>query len=492
MSEAFRPAIPAEAPSVDSHVSVGKLLDALGSDLVTLGAGLGTRRYCDWSGTPGAVPLALIRPRSTADVSRALALCHRLGQPVVIQGGLTGLAGGANLQGGEVALSLERMNAIEEVDVVSGTITVEAGAILQRVQEAADAAGMMFPLDLGARGSCTIGGNLATNAGGNRVIRYGMAREQVLGVEAVLADGTVIGDMHKMIKNNSGYDLKQLLVGSEGTLAVITRATLKLAPRPASLLTAWCGLPDYAAVTRLLHYARANLSGGVSAFEVMWPSYYDYVLEHVAGLRKPLDTRHAYYVLLESPASDAPRDAAGFEDTLAEMLAEGVVENAVIASSHADAARFWAVRDAPAEFPVLMPGLIGFDIGFSTADIGAVADACEALLRARWPDMTTLVYGHLGDGNLHVIAHLADAPPDLSDEVDAAVYELTRAWRGAVSAEHGIGSKKRPWLGHTRDAGALQTMRAIKRALDPAGLLNPGKVLESVARSSSANLPGAW
>jgi len=474
-----------------SPAVVEQLLDALGPDLVTPGVALGTRRHRDWSGMPGAEPVALIRPRSTADVSRALALCHRLGQPVVTQGGLTGLAGGANLQGGEIALSLERMNAIEEVDVVSGTITVEAGAILQRVQEAADAAGMMFPLDLGARGSCTIGGNLATNAGGNRVIRYGMAREQVLGIEAVLADGTVVGDMHKMIKNNSGYDLKQLLIGSEGTLAVITRATLKLAPRPAGLLTAWCGLPDYDAVTRLLRYARAHLSGGVSAFEVMWPSYYDYVLENVAGLRAPLDTRHAYYVLLESPAQNIERDADGFEDALGAMLAEGVVENAALASSHADAARFWAVRDAPAEFPVLMPGLIGFDIGFSTADIGAVADACEALLRARWPKMTTLVYGHLGDGNLHVIAHLADAPPGLAEEVDAAVYDLTRAWRGSVSAEHGIGAKKRAWLGHTRDAGALHAMRAIKHALDPSGLLNPGKLFEPVSLSPSVHLAGA-
>ncbi|TDV37821.1 FAD/FMN-containing dehydrogenase [Paraburkholderia caballeronis] len=487
MSEVSSGAVPAAQGSPADLVR--QLLDALGADLVTAGADLGTRRHCDWSGTPGADPVALIRPRSTADVSRALALCHRLGQPVVTQGGLTGLAGGANLRGGEVALSLERMSAIEEVDPVSGTITVQAGAILQRVQEAADAAGMMFPLDLGARGSCTIGGNLATNAGGNRVIRYGMAREQVLGIEAVLADGTVIGDMHKMVKNNSGYDLKQLLVGSEGTLAVITRATLKLAPRPAGLLTAWCGLPDYASVTRLLHHARAHLSGGVSAFEVMWPSYYDYVLEHVRGLRAPLDTRHAYYVLLESPASDAERDAAGFEDVLGEMLSEGVVENASIASSNADAARFWAVRDAPAEFPVLMPGLIGFDIGFSTADIGAVAAQCETMLHARWPDMTTLVYGHLGDGNLHVIAHLDDAPPDLAEQVDEAVYDLTRAWRGSVSAEHGIGSKKRAYLGHTRDAGARHAMHAIKRALDPANLLNPGKVLEPV--SPSVDLPGA-
>jgi FAD/FMN-containing dehydrogenase len=440
---------------------VERLIETLGAEMVTAAPDPGSRRVRDWSGTPGADPLALIRPRSTAEVSRALAFCHAHGQAVVTQGGLTGLAGGANLRGGEVALSLERMNAIEEVDPVSGTITVQAGTILQRVQEAADAAGMMFPLDLGARGSCTIGGNLATNAGGNRVIKYGMARDQVLGIEAVLADGT---------------------------LGVITRAVMRLAPRPAGVATAWCGLPDFAAVTRLLQHAQASLPGGVSAFEVMWPSYYDYVLANIHGARAPLDTRHAYYVLLESAGSDAARHADEFEAMLGGTLEAGVIGNAALAGSVADAARFWALRDAAAEFPVLMPGLIGFDISFSIANIGAVAAHCEAMLHARWPGMTTLVYGHLGDGNLHVIAHLADAPPDLEEHVDAAVYALTREWRGAVSAEHGIGGKKRAYLGFTRDAGAIGAMRAIKRALDPSNLLNPGKVFDA---HQPDNRPGA-
>ncbi|OTP67882.1 FAD-binding oxidoreductase [Caballeronia sordidicola] len=467
-----------------------RLVAELGVDLVTLAADLGTRRVRDWSGTPGAEPVALIRPRTTQDVSRALAFCHANRQAIVTQGGLTGLAGGANLLGGEVALSLERMSAIEEIDPVSGTITVQAGAVLQRVQEAADTAGMMFPLDLGARGSCTIGGNLATNAGGNRVIKYGMARDHVLGLEAVLADGTVVSDLHKMIKNNSGYDLKNLLIGSEGTLGVITRAVMRLAPRPAGVSTAWCGLPDFAAVTRLLQHARARMSGGVSAFEVMWPSYYDYVLANVTTVRAPLDTRHAFYVLLESVGPDAGLQAEAFETMLGEMLDAGVIENAALASSAADAARFWAVRDAPAEFPLLLPGLIGFDISFSIADIGAVAQQCEAMLHARWPGIRTLVYGHLGDGNLHVIAHLKDAPPDLEEHVDAAVYALTREWHGAVSAEHGIGAKKRAYLGHTRDAGAIAAMHAIKRALDPLNLLNPGKVLTEAAPGMSS-LTGA-
>jgi len=237
-------------------------------------------------------------------------------------------------------------------------------------------------------------------------------------------------------------------------------------------------LPDFAAVTRLLNTAQAQLSGGVSAFEVMWPSYYDYVLQHCGGLRAPLESRHGYYVLLESVGSNAQRQAEEFETMLGEMLEAGVVENAALASSESDARAFWAVRDAPSEFPLLMPELIGFDISFPIADIGLVAHQCETMLRERWPTCVALVYGHLGDGNLHVIVHVEDAPPGTAEAVDDAVYELTRQWHGAVSAEHGIGAKKRAYLGHTRDAGALGAMRAIKHALDPDNLLNPGKIFE--------------
>ena len=459
---------------------VAELIRVLGDDMVTAAKDLGSRRVRDWSGTRGAVPIALLRPRTTQEVSQALALCKALHQAVVTQGGLTGLAGGANAQGGEVALSLERMHQIEEIDTVSGTITVQAGVILQTVQEAAERAGMLFPLDLGARGSCTIGGNLATNAGGNRVIKYGMARELVLGLEAVLADGTVISDMQKMIKNNSGYDLKNLLIGSEGTLAVITRAVMRLSPRPAGIMTAWCGLPNFDAVTRLLNHAQQHLSGGVSAFEVMWPSYYDFVVKSVKGIRAPLDTPHAFYVLLESVGSHATTHAAEFESMLEVLLEDGCIENAALASSVADANAFWAVRDAPGEFPLLLPNLLGYDISFSIADVGAFAEACAAMLQARWPGMTALFYGHLGDGNLHLIAHHADQLREDGEgfhhAVDSAVYALTRDWHGAVSAEHGIGAKKRAYLSYTRDAGAVATMRAIKQALDPMDLLNPGKI----------------
>lgn len=455
------------------------LVAELGDDVVSLGDQIADRRSADWSGQPAATPLALLRPRTTDQVARALAICHQYRQSVVVQGGLTGLAGGACTGEEDIALSLERMNQIEELDEVSGTITVQAGVALQLVQERALDAGMMFPLDLGARGTCTIGGNLACNAGGNRVIKYGMMRDQVLGLEAVLADGSVIGAMHKMVKNNTGFDLKNLLIGSEGTLGVITRAVLRLRPRPASVATAWCGLSDYACVTRLLHGAQQRLASGVSAFEVMWPSYYDYVLANVQGLRAPLDSRHAFYVLLESVGADAELHQAAFENFLGDMLEAGVLENAVIASSESDALAFWSVRDAPAEFPILMPNLVAFDVSVSIADIGRAAKQCEALLRARWPGSTALVYGHLGDGNLHVIVHVPDAPEGTGKEIESLVYGLVRDYHGSVSAEHGVGTKKQDVLGHTRSPADIAAMRAIKLALDPNNILNPGKLLPS-------------
>lgn len=461
-----------------SHATaIQALQKALGPDLVAIGSDIPDRRHLDWSGVPGARPAALLRPRCTEDLSHMLALCNQHGQAVVPQGGLTGLAGGACCAPGEVAISLERMNRIEEVDAVSGTLTAQAGATLQSVQEAADAAGFLFPLDLGARGSCTIGGNLSTNAGGNRVIRYGTMRDQLLGIEVVLADGSVLSGLHKMVKNNTGYDMRHLLAGAEGTLGVVTRVVLKLQPRPLSVATAWCGLPDFDAVTTLLRRARAELPGGVSAFEVMWPSYLDFMLERVKGLRAPLAERAPMNVLMESSGSDAGHHGEAFEEFLGRMLEEGVLVDASLARSESDAKALWAIRDATAEFPILLPRLAAYDVSFAIGDIGRAALECEALLSRRWPGCTALVYGHLGDGNLHVIAQLPEGSTEDNGAIDEAVYDLVRRFHGAVSAEHGIGQLKRKVLGHTRSPAELAAMRAIKAALDPRGILNPGKVL---------------
>jgi len=461
---------------MEVNQAVGALRDALGAQVVALPDEFGDRRVKDWSGLPSAVPLALIRPRDTREVAAALEICARYVQPVVTQGGLTGLVGGANVTGGEVALSLDRMNQIVEIDAVSGTMTVQAGTPLQVVQEAASAAGFYFPLDLGARGSCSIGGNLATNAGGNRVIKYGMMRDQVLGIEAVLASGAIVGGLNKMIKDNSGYDLRNLLIGSEGTLAVITRAVLRLRPKPTATATAWCGLPSFDAVTTLLRRAQAGLAPGVSAFEVMWAGYYDTVLANLDSLRAPLDSPHPFYVLLESVGTDPVRHGEAFEEFLAAMLEEGIVTNAALASNEAHAKAFWAIRDAPGEYQRFIPNNAAYDVSFSIAQVGEAASRCEAELRARWPDATIMIYGHLGDGNIHIVVDVPDMPKSGHDAIDQVIYDVTRDFRGSISAEHGIGIKKKHFLHLSRSEADVASMRAIKQALDPARILNPGKI----------------
>lgn len=455
---------------------IAALFDELGAQVVQLPAEFGSRHVRDWSGVAGAVPMALIRPYTTAQVATALRVCHAFCQPVVTQGGLTGLVGGANALGGEVALSLERMNRILEVDRTSATMTVEAGVPLQTVQEAALDAGFYFPLDLGARGSCTIGGNLATNAGGNRVIKYGMMRDQALGLEVVFATGEVACAMHKMIKNNSGYDLRNLLIGSEGTLGVITQAVLRLRPRPTAVATAWCALPDYGAVTTLLLRAQAQLPAGVSAFEVMWAGYYNAVLKNLPQLRAPLPGQHPYYVLLESVGSDSGLHAQAFETFLATMLDEGVLGDAALAQSQSDAEAFWAIRDASGEYPKFIPHHSAYDVSFSISEVGQAAACCERRLRERWPDALVMIYGHLGDGNLHIVVDIPGSDGCWQDEIDGVVYEVTREFRGSVSAEHGIGVKKKAFLGHTRSVVEIAAMRRIKASLDPHGILNPGKI----------------
>ncbi|AXB80131.1 FAD-binding oxidoreductase [Novosphingobium sp. P6W] len=458
---------------------VDQLVAALGPDIVTLAAEAQAdgRRFADWSGVPSGDVLALVRPRSTEDLSRALAICHSAGQPVTVQGGLTGLAGGASALDGEIAVSLERMKAIEEVDPISATMTVQAGCILQTVQEAALQAGYFFPLDLGARGSCTIGGVLATNAGGNRVIKYGMTRDLVLGVEAVLADGSVISGLHKMLKNNSGYDLKNLLIGSEGTLGVITRVVLRLRPRPLGVSTAWCGLSNFESVTSLLRRAQSELAGGVSAFEVMWPSYLGFVLGNFPELRRPLAGEHAFHVLLETDGADPEAQGEQFEGFLGRMFEDEILDDAAVAMSDQAALDFWAVRDAPGEFPRLIPKMIAFDISFAVRDLADAAERITQGLDERYPGSLALVYGHLGDGNLHLIIDVPGATKEVVEAVEAFVYGVVSELNGSVSAEHGIGLKKRNVLSRTRTPAELAAMVAIKRGLDPKSILGRGRIL---------------
>ncbi|CAM2166401.1 putative FAD-linked oxidoreductase [Paraburkholderia sacchari] len=460
--------------ATDAREIDAALIAELGADIVTRSADIDPHYFTAYNEAPGARPLALVRPRSIDDVSRTLALCTKLKQPVVPQGGLTGLARGAVALGGEIVLSMERFTGIESIDAAAGTITVRAGTPLQVVQEAAEAAGFTFGVDLGARGSCQVGGAIATNAGGTRAIRYGVMREQVLGLEAVLADGAVVSSMSRVLKNNTGYDLKQLFIGSEGTLGILTRAVLRLRPKLAPPATAMCRVADYDAVVRLWDRLRAVQE--IVSFEAMWPSFYRYVGSHTPDVTAPFAGEAGFAVLIECATSTPGGDAAQtLETCLSDCFEAGLVDDAALATSERQARDMWLLREGLAIDA--LPNLINFDVSLPTGELGEFAQRCEAALRARWPEVVCLFFGHVGDGNVHIGVSLAELDEALAHELDRTVYGVVQDMGGSISAEHGIGVLKRPYLACTRSDAEIGLMRRLKAALDPLQILNPGKVL---------------
>lgn len=415
----------------------------------------------------------LARPKTTEEVAAVLRLCGKERCPVVTQGGLTGLVHGADSTSDHVILSLERMNAIEEIDPLQRVAVVQAGVTLQALQEALERHDLAFPLDLGARGSATIGGNVATNAGGNRVIRYGMTRAMVLGVEAVLADGTVVSSLNRMIKNNAGYDLKQLFIGSEGTLGVITRVVLRLAERPRSQDVAFVSLAGFDAVTGFLKHMDRALGGTLSAFEVMWREFYELVTTPPAASAPPLAHGSPYYVLVEALGADQQHDSARFVAALEAASEAGLITDAVIASSERECAAIWAMRD-----DVMQVARHGwpftFDVSLPIVAMQDYVARVRAALAERWPAHHCWVFGHLGDGNLHLAIQTGNA--ENRGAVERIVYEPLAAIGGSVSAEHGVGLEKKPYLHLSRSPEEIALMRVLKNALDPANLLNPGKI----------------
>lgn len=451
---------------------VDSLIAALGPDVVTPGPDIPARNRQDWSGLAPVEALALIRPRNTAEVSTALRLCHAAGVPVVTQGGLSGLCGGAHPLERGVTLSLERMTRIESVDPVQATLTAEAGCILQTAQAAAAEAGMLLAVDLGGRGSCTLGGIISTNAGGNQVLRYGMTRDHVLGLEVVLADGTILPAMNTLLKNNIGVDLKQLFIGAEGLLGVVTRAVFRLQARPSHTATAFCGLAGTDEVLAFLAHARAGLGPMLTSFEVMWPSFYDPMRDGIKAAH-PLAGAHGVYAIVEAGGfDDRLRDRV--EAVLAEAMEKGLVRDATLAGSLREERALWAVRESVAEYPRIIGPMTAFDIGIPLSRMAEAVTQLQSAVAARWPGALVLTYGHMGDSNLHLVVRVP-APVQPAAEVKALVYGLTRDLGGTVSAEHGIGSVKRDYLGYSRSDAELATMRALKATLDPKGILNPGK-----------------
>lgn len=434
-------------------------------------------RAADFMGFTRCQAQAIVRPASTAELSEVMKLCHGAGQTVVAAGGNTGLVQGQVCTPADIQVSLERMRAIGEIDPVGRTMVVEAGCVVQLAQEAAEQLGLKFAVDWGARGSATIGGGISTNAGGNSVVRYGMMRDNVLGLEAVLADGTVISSMNVLLKNNAAYDLKQLFIGSEGTLGIVTRAVLKLQPAPLTTQTAMLACADFAAVQRLFVEVGRQLGPGLTAFEVMWASFYEPM---VASGRHtpPLPGGHGCYVITEMSGTDPEADPARFETVLAGLIENDLVADAVIASSQAQADQIWAIRDD-------IPGLMMFTMPSVTFDISLpiramdsyVADLTKAAEVEFGETLKLVVFGHIGDGNLHILMGAQPFTEATKHRIEELVYSPLQALGGSVSAEHGIGIDKRDWLAISRSADEIALMKTLKAALDPKGLLNPGKVL---------------
>ncbi|MGA0601040.1 FAD-binding oxidoreductase [Caulobacter sp. KR2-114] len=454
-----------------SDMLLARLERAVGKDAVVAGEEAARAGAGSW-GRMGA-PAAVLKPTSVQAVSEALKICHQYSIPVTPWGGRTGLVAGAWADH-DVALSLERMNKVEVVDADSNSMVVQAGCPLQAACAAAEAEDLFFPLDLGSRGSATIGGNIATNAGGNRVIRFGMMRENVLGLEVVLANGTIVSAMHHLIKNNAGYDLKQLFIGSEGTLGVITRAVLRMRPLPQSQDVAVAAVNDFSSLPKLLRRLDRQLGGRLSAFEVMWADFYRLVTTAPAPGRPPLPPGHAYYVLIEALGADPGPDAQAFEAALAAALEAGEIADAVIAKDQAERDALWALRDDVGQVARDGP-VLTFDVSLGVSQMQSYVAEVRAALHRWRPDATLTVFGHLGDGNLHLIV---GASPLHRYDVESIVYRPLRDRLGSISAEHGVGLDKRAWLWVTRSAEEVDVMRAMKRALDPLNILNPGKIFE--------------
>jgi FAD/FMN-containing dehydrogenase len=470
-----------------SAVLIDKLRAVVGAGNVLTDGDLGAWEQ-DWRKRSRGKALAVVRPGSTQQVAEVVKACAAAGRAIVPQGGNTGLAVGSipDESGTQIVLSLQRMNAIRGIDAANLTMTVEAGCVLQTLQETAEKAGFLFPLSLAAEGSCTIGGNLATNAGGTQVLRYGNARELCLGLEVVTPQGGIWEGTSGLRKDNTGYDLRDLMIGSEGTLGIITAATLKLYPLPAARLTAWAAVPTLEHAVELLGLAHRRLGAGLTGFEVMGRFALSLVAKHFPALRVPFleDDGVPYCVLLENSDNESEDHArARFEALLETAFEAGCVSDAVVAENLTQAHQLWHVRES---IPLAQAeeGLnIKHDISIPVSRIPAFVEHTDALLEHELPGVRLVNFGHLGDGNLHYNVQAPAGAPngdflrDHEARINTLVYEAVRQFEGSFSAEHGVGSLKVETLEKHKSPVALEMMRAIKRGLDPQNLLNPGRVI---------------
>lgn len=453
------------------NACIKELTSLLGPDRVLIGEGLKNRYTHIWTMDTSLIARALILPTSTLEVSESLKICYKYKQKICIHGGLTNLVGGTETQADEIVISLEKMTKIIEIDASSRTVTVEAGAILQHVQDAVSELDLLFPLNFGAKGSAQIGGMISSNAGGLRVLRFGMTRQLVLGLEAVLADGTIISSLKKIIKDNSAYDLKQLFIGSEGTLGVVTKAVLKLVERPKSRSSAFIAFNEYSKVVSFLKFMDKELAGLLSGYELIWDNTYA-CMTRPDSVMLPLPVGYKYYVLLESLGSDQKEDQSKLERLLEIALEKNLILDAVPAQTESDLNWFWTIRE---DVHVIKTACVidhHFDISMPIGKIGSYVDQTLPKLRALEGVNEAYTFGHVADGNIHFIVDKNDASDELRKAINELVYSPLTELGGSVSAEHGIGVHKKEYLALCRTSEEIALMRTLKNALDPNNLLN--------------------
>jgi len=440
----------------------------------------------EWRGRTHGKSTLLLKPQTTEQVSAILAICQQTGTHIVPQGGNTGLVGGQIPLYGEVLLSLKRMTRVRDVDTRGMTLTAEAGVTLKQAQDAATEEGLLFPLSLGSEGSCTIGGNISTNAGGNHVLRYGMMRALVLGLEVVLADGRVLPMLRSLHKDNTGYDLKQLFIGAEGTLGIVTAASLRLFTRPAQMATAFTAVPSPSAALTLLGHMQSRTGGLLSSFELVSRPTLELVLKNIPNSRDPLSAPYPWYVLMEvSGGAGASLDALT-QSALEDAIAQELVSDAVLAQNHAQARNFWHMRESISEAEKREGVSVKHDVSVPVASIPRFIEEATELVVKKFPGARPVCFGHMGDGNLHFNFN---APPGKDaefsaqwNEIQLTVHDIVHRYSGSISAEHGIGEMKREVLPRYKSSEELDVMRAIKHALDPKNILNPGKTVPAVRR----------
>jgi len=452
-----------------------KLIEHLSSDCVIGPLAISERASSFWDPSPMEA-IALVKPRTTQDISLTLKLCHESGQGVIIHGGLSGCCQGAKTSANKVVISLERMDKIETIDHIGMTATIEAGATLENVQNEINENGFYFPLDLGARGSCMIGGNVATNAGGINVIRYGMMRNQVLGLEAVLADGTILSSMNQMLKNNAGYDLKQLFIGTEGTLGIVTRVVVKLEMGHTSQNTGLVALNSFNNVKAFLAHMKGKMGGILSAYEVMWGDYYRAVTSE-GWHTSPMGRDHNYYVIVECDGTHKEQDETNFLNALEGALETGFIEDAVLPKSESERRAIWNIRE---NFEALYQNkpIFLYDVSLPIKNMEYYINEVQARLKQRWGNVFCSILGHIGDGNLHLFVCPGEGGEELHIKSDEDVYTPLVKYGGSVSAEHGIGTEKKAWLHLSRSPVEIKLMKHLKKSLDPKGILNPGVIFD--------------